>query len=94
MSDYISAAYGSPSGLSDWERALLTEAAVEVVMDQLGIDAYEARCLLGDAAEDDELHIIGNAEVVGVWLVGEGWDHPLFVITRAKLREVANRPDP
>jgi hypothetical protein len=86
MSEYVRQRWGAPSGLTNPEREVLAEAAVEAVMEELGIDAREARDLLGAAADDDQVHTIGDQEVVAM-AIG---DQVLFACTRARLRQVAH----
>lgn len=86
MSEYVKRAWGTPSGLTNAERDVLAEAAVAVVMEDLGVDERTARDVLGEAADDDLMHTVGDQQVVGMML----GDRVLFACTRARLREVAH----
>jgi hypothetical protein len=86
VSEYVTQAWGAPSGLTNTEREVLAEATVGAVMEELGIDERESRDLLGEAADDGLVHTIGDQAVVGM-TVGP---YVLFACTRARLREVAH----
>jgi hypothetical protein len=86
LSEYVKRAWGAPSGLTNVEREVLADAAVAVVMEELGVDEREARDVLGSAADDGLVHTVGDQQVVGMTL----GDRVLFACTRARLRQVAH----
>jgi hypothetical protein len=86
VSEYVTRAWGAPSGLTNIERELLADAAVGAVMEEFDVDERTARDVLGAAADDGEVHTIGDQAVVAM-AVGE---QVLFACTRARLREVAH----
>ena len=66
-SEYVVDATGSPSGLTDDERSLLTYLAVRHVMRELVIDEQEAADLLdGYAERGDPCRFVGDRRVVAI----------------------------
>jgi hypothetical protein len=70
------------SGLTDPERFLLADLAVERVMRDMDVSEETARALLGHAAEHDRVTITGDRQLVGLFVD----DHPLVLVDRARLR--------
>jgi hypothetical protein len=70
------------SGLTDPERFLLADLAVERVMCDMDVSEETARALLGHAAEHDRVTITGDRQLVGLFVD----DHPLVLVDRARLR--------
>ena len=70
------------SGLTDPERFVLADLAVERVMRDMDVSEETARALLGHAAEHDRVTITGDRQLVGLFVD----DHPLVLVDRARLR--------
>ena len=88
MSDYEPSAISypvpgrPPSGLTDPERFVLADLAVERVMRDMDVSDETARALLGHAAEHDRVTITGDRQLVGLFVD----DRPLVLVDRARLR--------
>jgi hypothetical protein len=82
MSQFVSAAAGAPSDLSDVERLWLAALAVGTVAALDSITPDAASGLLHEAAADDGVHLVGDAERVTIFVHGR----QLVAITRDALR--------
>jgi len=60
VSEYVSATYGPPSGLTDRERSLLVYLAVKSVAENRHCSEQAAADLLDDAAGRGDMHIRGD----------------------------------
>jgi hypothetical protein len=70
MSQFVSAAVGAPSDLTDAERAALLQLAVHNVATLDGIPRQAAADLLDRAAATGDAHLAGDAEHVTVTIHG------------------------
>lgn len=77
---------GVPSGLTDPERVVLADLAVERVMRDMDVPEDMARALLGHAAEHDRVTITGDRQLVGLFVD----DRPLVLVERIRLRGVVH----
>ena len=75
-----------PSGLTDPERIVLADLAVEHVMRAIDCPEDVARELLGDAAANDRVTISGDCHLVGLFVD----ETPLAVVERARLRGIVH----
>ena len=81
MSQFVSAAAGAPSDLTDAERAALLQLAVQNVAAMYGITKQAAADLLDRAAATGDAHLAGDAEHVLVTVHGRA----LVAISREDL---------
>jgi hypothetical protein len=81
-SEYISAAFGAPSGLTDAERLLLSHLAVATVAGQLGARYEDAAAALKELADRGDVRITGDAN--DVYLTASG--HSIVHAERRWLR--------
>jgi hypothetical protein len=81
MSQFVSAAAGAPSDLTDAERAALLQLAVDAVAESDGISLKAAADLLDRAAATGDAHLAGDAHHVSVTIHGRA----LVAISRADL---------
>jgi hypothetical protein len=79
---------GVPSGLTDPERYLLADLAVEKVMREMDVSQDAARAMLGHAAEAERVTITGDQQLVGLFVDQQ----PLVMVDRARLRGIVH-PD-
>jgi hypothetical protein len=77
---------GVPSGLTDPERFVLADLAVERVMRDMDVPEDTARALLGHAANHDRVTISGDRQLVGLFVD----EQPLVVVERTRLRGVTH----
>jgi hypothetical protein len=73
---------GVPSGLTDPERFVLADLAVERVMRDMDVPEETARALLGHAATHDRVTITGDRQLVGLFVD----ERPLVLVDRVRLR--------
>jgi hypothetical protein len=85
MSQFISAATGVPSDLTDGERAALLQLAVGVVAIDDDISRQAAADVLDRAAATGDAAIEGDSEHVTVTIHGR----PLIAVSRKELRRAA-----
>jgi hypothetical protein len=85
VNEYITAAIGAASGLTDPERALLLADAVDAVADHDGLSREAAAELLDRAAATGDARLVGDVEQVAVYVHGQA----VVAISRAELRELA-----
>jgi hypothetical protein len=71
-----------PSGLTDPERFVLADLAVERVMADMDVSEDTARALLSNAAGHDRVTMTGDRQLVGVFVD----ERPLVLVDRAQLR--------
>jgi hypothetical protein len=90
MSEYISRASGTPSGLTDDERRIILCITMRAVADRLGISDQEAADLLDSYAETGDSKIIGDQQQVSMVCGGV----ELVRFSRAWLRAVSQRGAP
>jgi hypothetical protein len=76
------------SGLTDPERFVLADLAVERVMRDMDVPEETARALLGHAANHERVDIAADDRFAGLFVD----ERPLVVVDRARLRGVAH-PD-
>lgn len=84
MSEFVRAAAGAPSNLTDAERAVLLQLAVHNAATLDGISRQAAADQLDRAAECGDAHLVGDDEHVTVTVAGRA----LVAITRQSLREL------
>lgn len=91
-SEFVSAARGSPSGLTDRERHLLMQLAVHNLMRQFGCDELTAAAALDHFAARGESHIRGDQRDVYVVVCGAVHIHATRDWLRAAVADLPADP--
>jgi len=90
MSEYVSATFGPPSGLTDRERSLLCYLAVRSVVENFGITEREAADHLDEGARREMLHIRGDQQHAMVTFDTDSGSTVLVKAERVALRQAAH----
>ena len=90
MSEYVSATYGSPSGLTERERMLLIRLAVKSLADNFGETEETAAAALDVAADRGMVRIVGDQRRVRVTWTQDSGTTVLVDAERVALRQVAH----
>lgn len=90
MSEYISATYGSPSGLTEQERMVLIRLAIKSLADNFGETEQAAADALDEAAARGMVTIEGDQRHVQVVWTQNSGRTVLVDATRVALRRVAH----
>jgi hypothetical protein len=90
MSEYISAAFGSPSGLTDRERHVLIRLAVKSLADNMSMTEEEAAAMLDEGARREMVHIRGDQQHATVTFETDSGRTVLVDAQRVALRQVAH----
>jgi hypothetical protein len=90
VSEYVSATFGAPSGLTDRERSLLCYLAVRSVAENLGISEEEAADHLDEGARREMVHIRGDQQHAMVTFDTDSGSTVLVDAQRVALRRLAH----
>jgi hypothetical protein len=90
MSEYVSATFGSPSGLTDRERSLLMYLAIRSVAYNFDETEDYAAAMLDEGARREMVHIRGDQQHAMVTFDTDSGSTVLVKAERVALRQVAH----